>query len=250
MRQVLVGLLLLVALPAQAETPYVYQQGVLDRTADGAAVTAVEAQTTMGTRDLRPLGGRGVEQGLRVRHALLDNTTLEAYGGVIWQPEATDLRAGSVGVEVVQRVLSQKRFGVDLQLAGGAYRDVQGVFVPKFRALLGRSWGRLHTQLSALAEIPVSHTRDAVDVILGAAVAYQVTGETSLGVELMGEDLEAIWDPAEAEGGARLLAGPSAHTSWGRLHLHAHAGLTETWYAPGQAPLAGALGRVNLGWRF
>ena len=35
----------------------------------------------------------------------------------------------------------------------------------------------------------------------------------SLGVEAIGEDLEGFWDAEEAEGGARILAGPSLHIS-------------------------------------
>ena len=35
----------------------------------------------------------------------------------------------------------------------------------------------------------------------------------SLGVEAVGEDLEGFWEAEEAEGGARLLAGPSLHIS-------------------------------------
>lgn len=247
---VLLGLLM--ALPARAETPYVHQQGVLT----GEQTTAIEAQTTLGTRDLRSLGGRGVEQGLRVRHAILEGTTLEAFGGTIWQPESTgELRAGSIGVEVVQRLLSQKQLGFDLQLAGGGYRDPTGVFIPRIRGLLGRSWGRLHAQLTGIAEIPLSGQRDSVDVILGAAAAWQLTSLTALGLEFLGEDLEAIWNPAEAEGGARMLAGPSLHTSWGHLHVHANVAATTQWLPAAQtglttAPQYGALGRINLGWRF
>ena len=35
----------------------------------------------------------------------------------------------------------------------------------------------------------------------------------SLGVEAIGEDLEGFWEADEAEGGARLLVGPSLHVS-------------------------------------
>lgn len=238
------------AMPAAAETPYVFQQGLLERAADGSALTSVESQTTMGTRELRPLGGRGVDQGLRVRHSLLENTSLEAYGGIVWLADSPDLRPGSIGVEVVQRVVTQKQLGVDVQVAAGAYRDMGGVFVPKARAIVGRTWGRIHAQASGQLEVPIASHRDAVDLIIGAAASYQLGSVTSLGLEVLGEDLEGIWDAEEAEGGARLLAGPSFHTAWNRLHVHAHAGITETWPVPGQAPLTGAMGRVNVGWRF
>jgi hypothetical protein len=31
------------------------------------------------------------------------------------------------------------------------------------------------------------------------------------GIESIGQDLEGLWDPSEADGGARLLVGPSLH---------------------------------------
>ena len=252
MRRLVLGMALLgialLGLPGQAraDTPYVYQQGGLE----GDQHTAIESQTTLGTRELRPLGGRGIEQGVRVRHQLFDGTTVEAFGGAVWQPEATNLRAGTIGAELIQRVLTQKQAGVSLQIAAGGYRDVTGVFVPRLRALVGRSWGRLHTQVSGTFEAPLSHARDGLDVILGAAAAWQVTADTSVGLEALGEDLEAIWRSGEAEGGARLLAGPSVHTQWGALYLHGNIGATTLWPVAGAAPLTGALGRVNLGWRF
>ncbi len=235
-----------IAAQAWAETPYVYQQGGLQ----GEQRTAIESQTTVGTRELRPLGGRGIEQGVRVRHQILDGTTVEAFGGAIWQPEATDLRAGVFGAEVIQRVLTQKQVGVSLDVALGGYRDVTGVFVPRLRALLGRSWGRLHTQVSGILEAPISHNRDRIDVIVGAGAAWQATARTSVGLEALGEDLEAIWDSTESEGGARLLAGPSVHTQFGALYVHGNIGATTFWPVAGAQPLTGALGRVNVGWRF
>jgi hypothetical protein len=39
--------------------------------------------------------------------------------------------------------------------------------------------------------------------------AQRRTSAVSLGVEAIGEDLEGFWEAEEAEGGARLLAGPS-----------------------------------------
>ena len=246
MRRLLVIALMGLAGEALAETPYVYQQGGLE----AGQRTAVESQTTLGTRELRPLGGRGVEQGVRVRHQILDGTTIEVFGGAVWQPEATDLRAGAIGAEVIQRVLNQKQVGVSLQIAAGGYRDVTGVFVPRVRALLGRSWGRLHAQVSGNFEAPIAHRRDALDVILGAAASWQATSQTAIGLEAVGEDLEAIWDSRESEGGARLLAGPSVHTQFGALYVHGNIGATTYWPVAGAAPLTGALGRVNVGWRF
>jgi len=53
--------------------------------------------------------------------------------------------------------------------------------------------------------------RDDVDAIVTLAAARQLGRGFSFGVETVGEDLEAFWEQNEAEGGARVLVGPSLH---------------------------------------
>lgn len=237
------------ARPLAAETPYVFQQGGLE----GPRRSALEAQTTAGTRETGPLGQRGVEQSLRLRLRIAEETTVAAFGGALWQPAAPELRPGAIGAEVVQRVLAQERAGVDVHLAAGGYRDVTGVFVPRARALAGRSWGRLHTQASGLLEVPLAAGRDRADLVLGVAAAWQVTAATAVGVEALGEDIEALWNPAEAEGGARVLAGPNLAVQFGAVAVRGSVGATAWWPRAGAASAGaqlGALGRVQVGWRF
>ncbi|MEP6593334.1 MAG: hypothetical protein ABJC51_06555, partial [Acidobacteriota bacterium] len=62
-----------------------------------------------------------------------------------------------------------------------------------------------------LFQKPFATGRDAVDLITSVGWAARLTPTLSIGVEAIGEDLEGFWDPSEAEGGARLLAGPSLH---------------------------------------
>ena len=66
---------------------------------------------------------------------------------------------------------------------------------------------------NALFQKPMSEGRDAVDLITSVGWARKLPRGVSLGVEAIGEDLEGFWDREEAEGGARLLAGPSLHIS-------------------------------------
>jgi hypothetical protein len=58
---------------------------------------------------------------------------------------------------------------------------------------------------------PLVKGRDPLDVIVTLAASRRVGRGFSAGAELVGEDLEAIWEPEEAEGGGRVLAGPSVH---------------------------------------
>jgi hypothetical protein len=64
-----------------------------------------------------------------------------------------------------------------------------------------------------LFQKPISEGRDAVDLITSVGWARQLSRHVSLGAEAVGEDLEGFWEEEEAEGGARLLVGPSLHVA-------------------------------------
>ncbi|HTK21371.1 MAG TPA: hypothetical protein VL442_17755 [Mucilaginibacter sp.] len=51
--------------------------------------------------------------------------------------------------------------------------------------------------------------RDGIDVISSIGIHRQVSGSFFGGIEAVGQDLEGFWEKDEAEGGARLLVGPS-----------------------------------------
>ena len=55
--------------------------------------------------------------------------------------------------------------------------------------------------------------RDGVDVITSVGWAQRVTRAVSIGAEAMGEDIEGFWEKGEAEGGARVFAGPALHVA-------------------------------------
>jgi hypothetical protein len=60
-------------------------------------------------------------------------------------------------------------------------------------------------------EKPSSPNRDPIDLILSMGWSHRVSSMMYLGIEAVGQDLEGFWDLNEAEGGARILAGPSIH---------------------------------------
>lgn len=51
--------------------------------------------------------------------------------------------------------------------------------------------------------------RDGLDIISSFGIQKQITGQLFGGIEAVGQDLEGFWQTNEAEGGARLLIGPS-----------------------------------------
>ena len=84
------------------------------------------------------------------------------------------------------------------------------------RMVAGRTTDTWRLQGNLLFQKPMSSERDAVNLITSAGVARRLPHGVSLGVEIIGEDLsEGFWEAEEAEGGARLLAGPSLHVSPG-----------------------------------
>jgi hypothetical protein len=64
-------------------------------------------------------------------------------------------------------------------------------------------------QGNVLFEKPLVSDRDAVDVVGTVGWLRRVSSIAELGVEAVGQDLEGFWEADEAEGGARLLVGPT-----------------------------------------
>jgi hypothetical protein len=102
---------------------------------------------------------------------------------------------------------------IALAAGGGVLHEADGVNVLLARVVAGRSTNASTLYCNLLFQKPLASDRDAVDLITSVGWARKLPHGVSLGVEGIGEDLEGFWDPEEAEGGARLLAGPSLHIS-------------------------------------
>jgi hypothetical protein len=100
-----------------------------------------------------------------------------------------------------------------LAAGGGLLHEAGGVNVLLARVVMSQNAAAWRLQGNVLFQKPMSAERDAVDLITSVGWARKLSHGVSLGVEAIGEDLEGFWEPEEAEGGARLLAGPSLHIS-------------------------------------
>jgi hypothetical protein len=241
---------------AQADDsqPYLYQRG--GHGTPGAL--AVELETAYGTRDARPFGAEGVEQGARLRWAPLAFLNLEGWSGVLVTGGTHRATAGAIDLHL--GVLNQADHQLNLTLGAGYLFDYRQAHVPRLRATLGRSWGALDTSLSGYLEIPTARGRDAVDLALALAASYRLARWVRLGLEAEGQDLEGFWEPGEAEGGAKLVLGPTAWFKlWDRLYAKLNLGaiLPATANAPAGLAVAdsslhdyGVLGRAVVGWSF
>jgi hypothetical protein len=120
--------------------------------------------------------------------------------------------------EMLVSLFDQRQTGISMAAGGGVQREPDGVTVLLARLTAAHdavAW-RLHGNV--LLQKPLDPTRDTLDLAFTSGWCYRVTSAVSLGVEEVAEDLEGFWDPHEAEGGARILIGPSVH-----LAPHGHA---------------------------
>jgi hypothetical protein len=82
------------------------------------------------------------------------------------------------------------------------------------KSLLGRittsfDASRFKASGNLLLEHTFTRNRDDVDVITNLGFHYRLLGKFYAGFEAVGEDLEGFWDEEEAEGGAKIMVGPS-----------------------------------------
>jgi hypothetical protein len=110
--------------------------------------------------------------------------------------------------ELLYSMLGNER-AVTFGVGGGVLHEAGGVNVLLARMTAAHnadSW-LLHGNM--VFQKPMSSFRDELDVVTSLGWARKLPHGVSLGAEMLGEDLEGFWEAEEAEGGARLLAGPS-----------------------------------------
>lgn len=234
-------------------TPYLYQNAGRGH---GMSFT-VQYEAGYGSRESRNFAQEGVEQGLRLRFQPWTFLGIEAFGGLVIDPSKSGVNAYAGSVEIIGRPLNQRQHYINLDLGAGYIYDYRGDHIPRVRLTLGRSFGNLDLSLSGLLEIPVGNAgRDEVDVMTSLALSYGILRWFRLGVEVAGEDLEGFEESEEAEGGAKILFGPTfAFTLpkgfFIKLNTSAiYAHLSNQKFAPG-APKPdtwGFMGRAVVGW--
>src|SRR5262245_5163984 len=100
-----------------------------------------------------------------------------------------------------------------LAAGGGLRHEPDGTNVFLSRIVAGRRLAAWRVDGNAVLEKPLSPGRDALDLITSVGLARAVMPSFYAGVEAIGEDLEGFWEAAEAEGGAKLLVGPSVRVA-------------------------------------
>jgi hypothetical protein len=146
------------------------------------------------------------EQRLSVQAFLGHRVTFLGKVGV--STDESDLRSSQQG-ELLYGVVHAPKVEGSLAVGMGIRHEPSGVNVLLGRVVAGRSFNAWRLDGNALFEKPYATGRDAVDLITTMGVSRRLKPALYAGIEFIGEDLEGFWEAAEAEGGARILIGPS-----------------------------------------
>jgi hypothetical protein len=167
----------------------------------------VHLDAGFGERPFDVVEGDRPEQRLGIQAYMGRGVTLLARVGIA--SDQRDMRSSQQG-ELLYSVLRSPANRGSLAVGFGMRRESAGINVLLGRVAAGRTFSAWRVDGNALFEKPYSAGRDPVDLITTIGVARQLfVPALHVGIEMIGEDLEGFWEPEEAEGGARLLIGPS-----------------------------------------
>ena len=163
-----------------------------------------------GERVTGPFGYDGIGQQFAVKGYLGNRFTLYANAAFGF-PDENNVSSAQQA-EVIRDFIGGKspvgfRLGAGLGISRD-YSDVKSLLsriTLSFDALQWKIGGNL------LLEKSLASDRDNIDVITSLGFQYHLTGSLYGGLEAVGEDLEGFWEEDEAEGGAKVLVGPSVN---------------------------------------
>ena len=187
--------------------PLVFTVAVPERT---SPETTIRASAVVEERGLALWSGTVSDFGIGVDLAG-PRWTVHTISSMTTLPIGNHLRPTFQQVEVVRSLFSTESSSV--AGGGGIREEWDGTRVLVGRVLAGADVGRGRVQGSLVMERAFSSSvrRDAADVVTSIGWSRRVGNHLAAGVEAIGQDLEGFWDAAEADGGAKLLAGPSLH---------------------------------------
>jgi hypothetical protein len=172
----------------------------------GAASWNVYYDMGYGERTLAPIGHDGLEHNVGVQGRLGRRFTLLGRLGVT----STGTSGSSGRAELLLDVIGSRASRVRLDVGAGFIRERGGVNVLVGRVIGTHQGERWRADLNLVLEKPLADGRDAADLITSLGWARRVGARgLFVGLEAVGEDLEGFWEAEEAEGGAKLMAGPS-----------------------------------------
>jgi hypothetical protein len=192
--------------PAMAQPqPFQFTINTLNPTARG---WSLNYNGGYGQRTVTPLGYDGIDQNIGVKGYLGAKFTFLASMGIGF---------GNNGdIKSLQQVEALRDFiggnlpsGFRLGAGLGFRREFNNDKVALSR--VSAAYESINWRLGANVrfEKAFDKDRDGMDIISSIGVHRQISGSLFGGIEAVGQDLEGFWQTDEAEGGARLLVGPS-----------------------------------------
>jgi len=154
------------------------------------------------------VGFEGVEQRVSVQGALGSGWSVRGQFGVAFAG-GTGTRS-SQEAELLKNVLPGSA-GPSLAVGLGVRREWDGSSTLLARAVIGHAFAGSWLYGNFRAEKSFETGRDGLDLIVTAGWLFRAGTGVHVGVEAVAQDLEGLWEPDEAEGGARVFAGPSIH---------------------------------------
>ena len=173
---------------------------------------SMDYSTSYGERVTGAFGFDGLGQQLGVKGYLGKQFTLLAHAafGFTGGSEVSTAQQ----VEVVHDFFGGKKGqGLRLGVGLGAGKDFGNVGSALSRITLAYEGYRWKACGNILFEKAFAANRDNIDIISSIGFHHLLFGRLYGGFEAVGEDLEGFWDKEEAEGGAKLLVGPSLNMS-------------------------------------
>jgi hypothetical protein len=122
-------------------------------------------------------------------------------------------------IEVIRPLLS---IGATTLAGGGGIRqewDGTQVLIGRLLVRSDSGRGTVHGSMVMERATASALRHDTADMIMSVGWSRRIGRRSSIGIESVGQDLEGLWNPAEADGGARLLIGPSIHAESASRHL-------------------------------
>lgn len=160
-----------------------------------------------GERITESLGYEGINQQIAVKGYLGRQFTFYAQVALGLKDENT---ASTQQAELIRNFIGgSKKQGFILGAGIGVRNDYSNTSSLLSRVVLHYVAPRWKAGGNILFEKAFAEDRDEIDIITSLGVHYRLSGSLFGGIEAVGEDLEGFWDDEEAEGGAKLLVGPS-----------------------------------------
>lgn len=161
-----------------------------------------------GERTVTPLGYNGVDQNFTVKGYLGSRVTMLISAGIGF---GKDGQVGSLQQAEFLRDFIGGNSPTDLRIGAslGFRREFDNSKVALTR--ITAAYDKLNWKLGANVRFEKAFAtgRDGVDIISSIGVHRKISNQFFGGLEAIGQDLEGFWETDEAEGGARLLIGPS-----------------------------------------